>query len=57
VVREEFESQCLGGVIRQAQVIEFSDFWPLDGDFLANSILRIPSKSSVGVDATLPPGF
>jgi hypothetical protein len=27
----------------RAQVIEFAGFWPLEGYFLANSILRIPS--------------
>jgi hypothetical protein len=34
----------MGWMIGHAQVTEFAGFWPLEGDFLANSILRIPSN-------------
>jgi hypothetical protein len=34
----------MGWMIVHAQVIEFARFWPLEGDFLANSILRISSN-------------
>jgi hypothetical protein len=34
----------MGWMIEPAQVIEFAGFWPLEGDFLANSILKIPSN-------------
>jgi hypothetical protein len=34
----------MGWMIGRAQVIEFAGFWPLEGYFLANSILRIPSN-------------
>ena len=34
----------MGWMIVHAHVTEFAGFWPLEGDFLANSILRIPSN-------------
>jgi hypothetical protein len=34
----------MGWTIGRVEVIEFASFWPLQGDFLANSILRIPAN-------------
>jgi hypothetical protein len=36
----------MGWAIGRVGVIEFAGFWPLQGDFLANSILRFPRIGS-----------